>query len=207
MDIINCVSFPPLIVHELKTLHSDWSRSCSFTDTPLISPPVLISILPAEQFFTHSDYFHSVRTIVFGQAQFLEETFSLGADEYLKDPWNTTEMILRAEKLIPSERILKGNQTLLICPDGIRMNEVFFELNKRESSILQLLNCQRNNLISYSSLTRYLGIRSDNPEKSLHVYISRLRKNLTEYVPTFFPGVFNIINFPGRGYMMRTACG
>ncbi|HET8737257.1 MAG TPA: response regulator transcription factor [Pricia sp.] len=135
--------------------------------------------------------------------------FSMGAVDYLKKPIDEEELVVRIKALLsrldsanPDEPIL--NEHII---GSYRLNarnmELFFgersiKLTGKECDLLVFLSLNRNRLCTHREILTTLWDKNDYfNKKSLHVFISHLRKHLTK------DPKIRIDNVHGRGFILR----
>ena len=136
----------------------------------------------------------------------MEEAFYLGASDFIKDPWDHKEFVLRVNKLIGAFPLRDKENTLEILENGIRINGSIFSFGNKENSILHFLYINRNSIVSYTTLAQYLNMKTDNFEKNLHVYMSRLKKELSIALSDFPEDLIKIRNIFSKGYILEITC-
>ena len=207
MISILCIAFHPEIISTLKFKYPQFYRKCVFSEKLVDPNSYNLIVLPVEQFIFLNREMDDKQVIAFGAATHLEEAYCLGVLDYLKNPWDIVELILRVNKILNLEKIHIGQNSIEILSSGIRINERLRKLSKRETRILLLLFNNINQIVAYNTISRFINIQSDNYENSLYVSISKLNKKLYEFAPDVFPDQLKIQNTSGSGYMLRTVCG
>lgn len=135
------------------------------------------------------------------------EGFEIGANDYLKKPFNMQELIVRIKALVNRIQIREdkanvtdfeiGNYSFntvsqILCFAGEKE-----ELSHRESEILKRLCINLNNVVDTQNILIELwGDDSFFNTKSLHVFITKLRKKLSK------DNKIKIINVRGIGYKL-----
>lgn len=135
------------------------------------------------------------------------EGFELGANDYLKKPFNMQELIVRIKALtgkIESAQDKKSNAEFRIGNyyfNAITQILSFYqenqELSHRESEILRLLCVNKNNIVETQNILLNLwGDDNFFNTKSLHVFITKLRQRLQK------DKAIKIVNVRAIGYKL-----
>lgn len=131
--------------------------------------------------------------------------FELGANDYLKKPFNMQELIVRIKALVGRLQIEKGKKPIFEIGnyifDSINQTLLYgnteISLSHRESEILRYLCLNKGGVIETQNIL--LELWGDNNffnTKSLHVFITKIRNKLSK------DKTIRVINIRGIGYKL-----
>lgn len=135
------------------------------------------------------------------------EGFELGANDYLKKPFNMQELIIRIKALVNRAAVMKekeesskfelGDYTFDSVTQKLYHAGTAIELSHRESEILKRLCQNQNNVVETQGILLDLwGDDSFFNVRSLHVFITKLRHKLSK------DERIKILNVRGIGYKL-----
>lgn len=135
----------------------------------------------------------------------VEEGFEIGANDYLKKPFELRELIVRIKSLLrrhntncgEDSKILIGRYIFNVTTQTLSLEGQSVDLSHFESRILELLATNIGKTVDASELMIALWQRDElSNRNSLHGYIHKLRRAL-RHDPSI-----SIINQRGFGYML-----
>jgi DNA-binding response OmpR family regulator len=114
----------------------------------------------------------------------LSTGYEVGADDYLKKPFELQELLFRIKALLKRE--YKVQIELIQIDNTITFNHNLqtlitkndtFKLNHKESELLKLLISHKNQCVTFDQIFEYVwGFDKEHNEASLRTYIKNLRK-------------------------------
>ena len=132
--------------------------------------------------------------------------FTLGADDYLTKPFESSEFLARVHALLRRSRghshseITIGKLSLNLETKAILMDGKPVKLTVKEAQVLEYLCLHKGNVVTKDMFLDHIYSGDDEPEpKIINVFICKLRRKLADASG----GEHYIENVWGRGYLIR----
>ncbi|WP_168203522.1 winged helix-turn-helix domain-containing protein [Oceanispirochaeta crateris] len=197
-----------MIQLELKERYPDWYKKCLFRNNDNLELTFTdLTLLPASVLFKNVKAFKHKIIIPFGPAEFLEQSFFAGASDYLKDPWNCQELIIRTQPFLENMRLSFGSDCIDCSHGSLRINNKLISITCSQYRLLNILMKNLNSFVNYQILANHTGTKSDRADKSIHVHIHNLKKILKEELPELYGIQLKIVNSSSKGYSLIFTCG
>ena len=141
------------------------------------------------------------------QKEDIIEGFKTGADDYITKPFSMEELLYRIEAIlrrttshavpVKEDLYILGGYSFDVKIQLLTYKDLSIKLTTKESELLELLCCHRNEILERNYALRTIWI-DDNyfNARSMDVYISRLRKYLKKDTN------IRILNIHGKGYKL-----
>ena len=201
-----CLQFPPSIQADLKLRYKKWFADSLFLDTLEFTDIPGTLILPANLLLEQKILLKCPRIIAFGTPAQLEPAFLAGAHDFLKDPWNCGELIIRTAIEKESIHLKIDNHDLCFSEDFLCIDDQLIKLSIFQTRIMYILIKHPNKIVSYNDIQEYLRMSSSDYINSLHVHINRIRNTLRAYLPGIYGESFLIENNRSLGYCLKVSC-
>lgn len=141
--------------------------------------------------------------VAYGPAEHLELCYLRGCDDYLKDPWDTTELIFRLARFTRSEEFYVGNVCIRVEADRLVSEFGSTGITEGERNVLQMLIRWAGMPVTREALFYAVWGVSGGASRLVDVYVSRLRQRIREVGPAGYAGEA-IHSLRGMGYSLDT---
>ncbi|MGL4800336.1 MAG: response regulator transcription factor, partial [Cellulosilyticaceae bacterium] len=115
----------------------------------------------------------------------------VGADDYVKKPFDPRVLLLRIKKLLGHQDVLSHDQFLFHVARGyVEVNGQQLMLSKIEQRLLQYLMNNKGIILSREKLLDHVwGMDYEGDDRTLDTHIRRLRKKIGEHTITTHRGI------------------
>jgi hypothetical protein len=200
---IICVQIPPLIRIELKDKYTSWYERCIFTqNTEYLPDTMSLLILPSSMLLSIKNNFSYTKIITFGAAALLESSFLSGSDDYLKDPWDCSELLIRSSRFLNGKRIFIEDTEIICRRHNFYINKELIELTPVQGRVLSILFENPNVYFDCKELQEILPPGFISSKNSLYVQIHHIRKVLENKLPDIYGKSLILKNSNCRGYIL-----
>lgn len=200
---IICVQLPPLIRIELKEKYTSLYKRCLFTqNTETITDTTSLLILPASMLLSIKNNVSYKKIISFGPSSLLESSFLSGSDDYLKDPWDCSELLIRSSRFLNGKRIIIDDTEIICRHHDFYINNELIELTLVQSRILSIMFENPNVYFDYKELQEILPPGFISSKNSFYVQIHHIRKILEKKLPDIYGKSLILKNLNCRGYVL-----
>ncbi len=133
----------------------------------------------------------------------LVEGFTIGADDYIKKPFQTQELLARIKAHLrhtnPTDILCVGDMTLNTKTYEVKRGDMIISLTPQEFKLMHFFMTNQGKVLSREELLRHLWkCSSDIESRVIDVYVGYLRKKVdTSYDKKLFSTV------RGIGYILR----
>lgn len=201
-DII-CVQFPPLIRIELKDKYPSWYKRCLFTqNTENIPETAALLILPASKLLSIEKIIPYTKIITFGSSSFLESSFLSGSNDYLKDPWDCSELLIRSSRFLNGLRVCIDDTEIICRYHDFYINNELIKLTPVQGRVLSILFENPNVYFDYKDLQEILPADFLTSKNSLYVQVHNIRKILKDKLPNIYGKSLIVKNSNSQGYVL-----
>lgn len=200
---IVCIQLPPLIQIELKDKYPSWYDRCVFMqDTGNIPDSASLLIIPSALLLSPDQKKMYKNIIAFGAAGLLESSYLAAANDYLKDPWDCSELIIRSSKFLKNGRIKVENSEINWSNQTFFINDELIHFTPVQNRLMKILFDNPNFYFDCKDLQNILPSGDIASENSLYVQIHHIRKKLREKLPDSYGKSITVKNSNRRGYIL-----
>jgi hypothetical protein len=198
-----------LVTHRVRAAigeRANWSLTTGLTCR--VPPQTDVLLLPADRCAECLEETAGVSAdgaptaiLAYGPASLLSGCFLRGCDDYLKEPWEGTELEHRLARWIRPLELTMGNVTVRVESDRLVSELGSTGITEGERRVLQLLLRHRGEAIPREAFLYALWGTATRESRLVDVYVSRLRTRLREVLPASAGG--NLVrSIRGFGYTL-----
>ncbi len=137
-----------------------------FVEFPL-ADPLALSYLPLNDF------------IAFGPGECLDFAFKSGASDYIKEPWDLKELVVRVSHAFSAGALSLFGTSISLTGQILNSDSGHKILTKRETAVIRLLHRRSPNPVFRFEIALVAGFEKQHG-RGLDMMLSRLRKILRE---------------------------
>ena len=179
-----------LLESEGFRVYSFYTLKEFFQNIDKIEPDLILAdiTLPDGNFLSemkkHKEKFEKYKIIImssYTEIENIKKAFELGAEDFIKKPFDYEEVILRINKIFKPKKIIPLSDKLKYNSDEkllIKDNKIV-NLTKRESDLLELFLQNRGKVLSSDFIIDHIW-GEEVPKNTLNVLVKRLREKLGE---------------------------
>ncbi|MGV3278769.1 response regulator transcription factor [Rickettsiales bacterium LUAb2] len=116
------------------------------------------------------------------------QSLSIGADDYLSKPFNSTELILRIKNLLKRSNVIPNSQIISFCnmqfnssSGELQKNGNIIQLSNQEEQLLQIFTNNLGKVVSKEQILQITGkALTEENLNTINVNIMRLRKKIED---------------------------
>ena len=139
--------------------------------------------------------------IAYGSPGLLPSAFIAGCSDYLKDPWELDELIIRVKKLVQKHVINLPGSIVSFCKTQIQREGMTEPLSFQEFLVLDIMCKNRKNIVSREVLYYTLWGYSADTSRVADMHVCSLRRKLSVVAPEHDPSEI-IRTVKGKGYVL-----
>ncbi|MFO8064354.1 MAG: response regulator transcription factor [Spirochaetota bacterium] len=140
--------------------------------------------------------------LAYGPAEQLENCYLRGCDDYLKDPWDGTELMFRLERFCRPAEFCVGDVRIRVEADRLVSELGSTGLTEAEQHLLQMLLRKAGAPVTREALFYAIWGVPGGSSRLVDVYVSRLRRRILEVGPGG-PPMEVISSVRGVGYSLN----
>jgi response regulator RpfG family c-di-GMP phosphodiesterase len=181
---------------------SDVSINYLISETPQISADLIIihtSFLSRIHEFLQ---FKMIPFIVYGNVNYIDRAFILGASDFIKDPWNFNEIETRSFRFLQKDILECSWGNIIFSNEIIKANNMEIPFSVNEYKILSLLLNNKNKVVSRLNINYRLNIENKD-SRVIDVYINSIRSKINSLSENKENGKIIIKTIRGKGYTIN----
>ena len=187
---ISFISDNSLLIERVKIFSETSGRIFTFfySEIPLADPVFDIIVAPFHCLSRLTEIFeqkkYSIPFIIYGNPDSLAVSFQSGAADYLKEPWNMTEMSQRVLNYFRYSKRTWQKKEIFVGPNLLKIGSAVCSLTHKEYLLLRILLQNYGNLVYSEAIKMAVWGSTETSAKALDMLILRLRKKLRSILPS-----------------------
>ncbi|MBI9096838.1 MAG: response regulator transcription factor [Spirochaetaceae bacterium] len=150
--------------------------------------------------------FSYIPFIVYGDSQFIEKSFAVGAADFIKNPWSFNEIEIRAVRYINKDKLFINNIEIQFSNSSIQNSEYTLPMTVNEYKILSLLSNNLDKIISKENIYYKIGVKNDK-SRVIDTYIHSIKKKINQLTNNKDKNILAIRTIKNRGYIINSQFG
>jgi DNA-binding response OmpR family regulator len=164
-----------------------------------------VCIMPAVQFLDSASEIKKNTKIqphiAYGSPVLLLSAFAAGCSDYLKEPWELDELVIRVNKTVEKHEIQIDDSIVSFSKTEIQREDIVKPLSFQEFLVLDVLCKNRGNIVSREVLYYTLWGYNSSTSRVADMHVCSIRRKLAFLAPEHNPSEI-IRTVKGKGYLL-----
>ena len=150
--------------------------------------------------------FSYIPFIAYGDSQFIEKSFAVGAADFVKNPWSFNEIEIRAVRYINKDKLFINNTIIQFSNSSIQNSVCALPMTVNEYKILSLLSNNLDKIISKENIYYKIGVKNDK-SRVIDTYMHSIKKKINQLTNNKDKNIHIIRTIRNRGYIINSQFG